>query len=166
MLDSYLQALQDTSIATAIREGATLFPWVECVHVLALTVVIGSVAIMDLRLIGLTWRERGVAQVATAVLPITWSAFVCAVISGGLLFSSNASTYGHNRYFQTKMALMLLAGVNMGVYHLFMSRNAQTWQTSAVTPLRARIAGTFSLCLWIAIVACGRWIGFTLNAPA
>jgi hypothetical protein len=165
LLDLFLQALQDTSIATAIREGATLFPWIECVHVLALTVVIGSIAIVDLRLIGLTSRDRGVAQVTAAVLPITWSAFVCAAISGGLLFSSNATTYGHNGYFQIKMALMLLAGVNMGVYHLFMSLGVQTWQTPAVTPLRARISGTFSLCLWIAIVASGRWIGFTLNAP-
>ncbi|HEY8054090.1 MAG TPA: DUF6644 family protein [Steroidobacteraceae bacterium] len=165
MLDSFLQALQDTSIATAIREGATLFPWIECVHVLALTVVIGSIAIVDLRLIGLTSRDRGVAQVTAAVLPITWSMFACAAISGGLLFSSNATVYGHNRYFQIKMALLLVAGVNMSVYHLFMSSDVQTWRTPAVTPLRARICGTVSLCLWIAIVASGRWIGFTLNAP-
>src|SRR5579862_1642609 len=158
VVDSFLRALQDTPVATAIREGATLFPWIECVHVLALTLVIGSIAIVDLRLVGLTSRDRSVGEVTAAVLPITWSAFVCAAISGALLFSSNATTYGHNRYFQVKMALMLLAGINMGLYHLFISRGAQTWQTIAVTPLRARVSGTLSLCFWIAIAASGRWI--------
>ncbi len=165
MLESVLRTLQDTTFATAIREGATLFPWIECVHVLALTMVIGSIAIVDLRLIGLTSRDRSVAQVTAAVLPITWCAFFCAAISGVLLFSSNATTYGHNRYFQVKMALMLLAGVNMGLYHLFISPGAQRWQTPMATPLRARISGTLSLSLWIAIAASGRWIGFTLDAP-
>ena len=55
-MESFLQALQDTSIATAIREGESLFPWIECVHVLALTLVIGSIAIVDLRLLGLASR--------------------------------------------------------------------------------------------------------------
>ena len=165
MLDAFLQSLQDTSIATAIREGESLFPWIECVHVLALTLVIGSIAIVDLRLIGLTLRDRGVAQTTAAILPVTWSAFVCAAITGGLLFSSNATTYGHNIFFQVKMVLIALAGINMGAYHLFLSRGVEAWQTSAVTPVRARIVGALSLCLWIAVVAFGRWIGFTINAP-
>ncbi|MBS0365951.1 MAG: hypothetical protein JSR67_09035 [Proteobacteria bacterium] len=165
MLDTFLQALQGSSIATAIREGERLFPWIECLHVLALAIVVGSIATVDLRLIGLASRDRGVAQVTAAVLPVTWSAFACAVISGGLLFSSNATTYGHNVYFQVKMALILLAGINMGIFHLFVGREMESWRTAALTPRRAKVAGAVSLCLWIAVVACGRWIGFTINTP-
>jgi hypothetical protein len=165
VLDAFLQSIQDTSIATAIREGESLFPWIECVHVLALTVVIGSIAMVDLRLMGLASRDRGVAQTTAALLPVTWTAFACAAITGGLLFASNATTYGHNIYFQVKMALMALAGVNMGVYHMFISRGPESSHTPTVPPLGARIVGALSLCLWIAIVACGRWIGFTLNTP-
>jgi hypothetical protein len=164
-LDAFLQSIQDTSVATAIREDESLFPWIECAHVLALTLVIGSIAVVDLRLIGLTSRDRGVAQTMAAVLPITWSAFVCAVITGALLFSSNATTYGHNTCFQIKMALIASAGINMGAYHLFLSRGVEAWNTAAVTPMRARIVGALSLCLWIAVVAFGRWIGFTINLP-
>jgi hypothetical protein len=165
LLDTFLQTLQDSAVATAIREGESLFPWIECIHVLALTLVIGSIAIVDLRLIGLTSRDRGVAQTTAGVLPITWAAFVFAVISGGLLFSSNATTYAHNFYFQVKLTLIGTAGINMGVYHLFLSRGVADWHTSASTPLRARIVGVVSLCLWIAIAAFGRWIGFTISAP-
>jgi hypothetical protein len=165
-LDAYLQSLQDTSVATAIREGAALFPWIECLHVLALTLVIGSIAIVDLRLLGLTSKDRGVAQTTAAVLPTTWVAFAFAVLTGTLLFSSNATTYAHNFYFQVKLILIALAGLNMGVYHSFLSRGSDTWHTAQLTPVRARIVGGVSLCLWIAVVAFGRWIGFTISAPA
>jgi hypothetical protein len=157
--------LQDTSIATAIREGETLFPWIECVHVLALTVVIGSIAIVDLRLIGLTSRDRSVVQTTASVLPVTWTAFTFAVITGGLLFASNATTYAHNLYFQVKIALIAMAGINMAAYHLFLNRGADSWHTPQLTPFRARLVGGLSLCLWIAIAAFGRWIGFTINTP-
>jgi hypothetical protein len=160
-----LQALENTSVATAIREGSVLFPWIECVHVLALTLVIGSIAVVDLRLIGVTSRDRGVSYVTATVLPITWTAFVCAFLTGVLMFSSNASTYGSNIYFRIKMALIVLAGINMGVYHLAVNRGVEGWGTAATTPTRARVAGAVSLCLWLGIVAAGRWIGFTINAP-
>jgi len=165
VLDSLLQTLESTSVATAIREGSVLFPWIECVHVLALTLVIGSIAVVDLRLIGVTSRDRGVAYVTAAVLPITWTAFGGAVLTGMLMFSSNATTYGSNLYFRIKMALLVLAGINMGVYHLAVNRGVADWHTADTTPTRARVAGAVSLCLWLGIVAAGRWIGFTINAP-
>ncbi len=165
MLDSLLQTLENTRFATAIREGSVLFPWIECVHVLALTLVIGSIAVVDLRLIGLASRDRGVADVTAAVLPVTWIAFVCAAATGALLFSSNATTYGANVYFRIKMSLLVLAGLNMGVYHLAVNRGVEQWRNAAATPMRARIAGAVSLGLWLSIVAAGRWIGFTINAP-
>ena len=86
-------------------------------------------------------------------------------ITGGLLFSSNATTYAHNFYFQVKIALIAVAGINMAVYHLFLNRGADSWHTPGLTPLRARLVGGLSLCLWIAIAAFGRWIGFTINTP-
>jgi hypothetical protein len=165
MFDSFLQALQDTSIASAIREGDSLFPWIECVHVLALTLVIGSIAMVDLRLLGLRSRNRGVLETTSEVLPITWTAFAFALISGGMMFASNAVAYAHNAFFQAKMALVVFAGLNMLGYHFVVGKNAAAWQTGASTPLTARVVGATSLALWIAIAACGRWIGFTINAP-
>jgi len=165
MPDSLLQFLQDSALATAIREGDLWFPWIECLHVLALTWVVGSIGLVDLRLMGLAARSKSVSETTATVLPITWTAFAAAVITGGLLFSSNASTYAQNVYFQRKVCLILLAGLNMAIYHLWTGRHAGDWMTADATPWRARIVGGLSLGLWIAITACGRWIGFTLNAP-
>jgi hypothetical protein len=165
MLETALQYLQDTRIATAIREGGALFPWIECVHVLALTLVIGSIAIVDLRLLGLRSRDRSVLETTAEALPITWTAFALALVTGGLMFSSNALAYAHNSFFQAKIALIAFAGLNMLGYHVLVGRSAASWHTATLTPLRARLVGGASLALWIAIAACGRWIGFTINAP-
>jgi hypothetical protein len=165
MIDALLESVQDTAVATAIREGDSLFPWIECVHVLALTLVIGSIAIVDLRLLGIRSRDRAVLETTADVLPITWTAFAIALISGGLMFASNAITYAHNAFFQVKMSLLVVAGLNMLGYHLVVGRDASAWRNAATTPLKARVVGGASLALWIAIAACGRWIGFTLNSP-
>jgi hypothetical protein len=81
------------------------------------------------------------------------------------MFASNATAYAHNMFFQAKIALIAVAGSNMAGYHLFIGRNAEGWRTAALTPLKARLVGGLSLALWIAVAACGRWIGFTINAP-
>src|SRR6266568_2021045 len=81
-IDTLLRSLEATSVATAIRENESLFPWVESFHVLAITLVIGSIAIVDLRLMGLASRERAAGRVASEVLRCTWAAFALAAISG------------------------------------------------------------------------------------
>ena len=164
-MNFWLDRLQETAVATAIREGGTLFPWIECVHVLAITLVFGSIAVVDLRLLGWASKDRSVVQTTAAVLPITWCAFALAVLTGSLLFASNAGGYAHNRYFQVKMLMIVLAGLNMAGYHAFFGRGAAGWHTPDLTPLKGRIVGAVSLTIWITVVACGRWIGFTLSAP-
>ena len=164
-IDALLRALEATSLATAIRENESLFPWIESLHVLAITLVVGSIAIVDLRLIGLASLDRAAARLTSDVLPCTWAAFALAVITGSLLFCSNAFNYAHNSYFQAKFIFLSLAGLNMAVFHLGVGRAIAHWGASPqTTPLPARIAGAASLLLWIGVVAFGRWTGFTLHA--
>jgi len=162
-LDVLLRALEATSVATAIREGDFLFPWIEAFHVLAITLVVGSIAIVDLRLLGLASLDRALTRLTADVLPCTWAAFAVAAITGSLLFSSNATGYAHNIQFQAKFIFLALAGINMLIFHFVVSRDIERWATPPhATPLRARIAGAVSLLVWIGVVACGRWVGFTL----
>jgi len=160
-LTELFQRLHDTPWAAAIRENDDAFPWVECAHVLAISLVVGSISVLDLRLLGLAWRDRRVGRVMRDLLPITWCAFAVAVVSGFLLFASNAPTYARNPFLQLKMSLLLLAGVNMAAFHLWARRNLSEWESGPRTPFRARLAGAVSLLVWVSIVAAGRWIGFT-----
>jgi len=162
-LHPILQFLQDTSFATAIREGDSLFPWIECVHVLAITFVVGSIIAVDLRLLGLASRDRRFSRLNAEIVPLTWSAFAVALTSGFLLFSAKAVQYAANLSFELKMALLLLAGLNMAVFQLLTIRGVRAWDSGPATPLSAKLAGGLSLSLWIGVVICGRIIGFTMT---
>ena len=163
-LQSLFQWLYDTPVGAAIRESGTLFPWVESVHVLSITLVVGSISIVDLRLLGLASKSRAVTRLTAEVLPFTWTAFVAAAITGLLLFSSNAVKYSHNTFFIAKMALLVVAFFNMVFFHAITSRGIERWDESPGPPIPVRLAGAFSLILWIAVIVCGRWIGFTMAA--
>lgn len=161
-VDELLHWLKETGFATAIRENGTLFPWIESVHVLSVTVLIGTIGLLELRLIGLTWLNRSVSRVLKDVLPITWSAFAASVLSGFLLFASNAPTYATNTFFLAKLVLLAAAGLNAFGFHAFVERSIAKWDSAARTPIPARVSGIFSLLMWVGIVVCGRWVGFTL----
>jgi hypothetical protein len=131
------------------------------VHVLALTTVLGSIAILDLRLLGWASRDRPVGRVLEDVLPCAWTAFAVALASGVLLFSSNARTYAHNSFFLAKLVLLLLLGVNTAVFHAGAGGRMGQWESATRPPAGARIAGALSMVLWLAVTVCGRWVGFT-----
>jgi hypothetical protein len=163
MIEAFCQWLHDTAWAETIRANELLFPTFESLHVLAITLVLGSIAVVDLRLLGFTSRNRPVTQLIREVLPVTWVAFGVAVLTGGTLFASNAVEYSHNFPFQMKMLLMLLAGLNMVVFHFVTYRGIGQWDEALRPPPAARVAGAVSISLWIGIVAFGRWIGFTIG---
>jgi len=159
-IERFMAWLQDLWLPTQIRESAWIFPTIETVHVFALTLVVGSIFTVDLRLLGVAHRDRPFSQLAREMLPWTWSGFVVAAIAGALMFTSKALTYFVNIPFRIKMLCLVLAGINMLMFHWIGVRHLPRWDASSPPP-RARFAGAVSLLLWTTIVATGRWIGFT-----
>jgi len=126
--------------------------------------VVGTISIVDLRLLGVASLDLTVRRVMRDVIPYTWGAFAMAAITGSLMFSSDAVHYSHNRLFQGKLVLLALAGLNMAVFHLAGVRDIERWDTgTGHTPTAARVAGAISLAIWIGVVALGRGIGFTMH---
>ncbi|MGO9829080.1 MAG: DUF6644 family protein [Myxococcaceae bacterium] len=160
----WLEWLYATGWAASIRENEYAFPWIEGVHVLAITLVVGSISVVDLRLLGVAWRDRPVRRVLRDVLPVTWTAFGLAVTSGFLLFASNAPAYARNPFLKAKLCLLVLAGVNMALFHGWARRSLAQWEAAPLSPWRARLAGAVSLLCWVSVVAVARWIGFTMNS--
>jgi Family of unknown function (DUF6644) len=159
-----ISVVENSSLADNIRENDLLFPLIESVHVLAICLVVGSILTVDLRLVGLASTNRPVSRVTRGILPLTWGAFVVAVASGGLLFISNATKYLGNGFFIAKIVLIGVAGLNMAIFHVLSAKDMPLWENEARLPLSARLAGSLSILLWVAVVACGRWIGFTMQA--
>ena len=152
--------LEESALGITMTESEWLFPTVETLHVLALALVIGSISMLDLRLIGVANRDRGVIELTQDTLPWTWSAFLVAAITGALMFVSGATTYYDNGPFRIKLILLALAGLNMAVFHLTANRRVESWNHTLPTPRAARISGGLSLLFWIGVVVAGRWIGF------
>lgn len=154
---------ENSTLADNIRENDLLFPLIESVHVVAICLVVGSILAVDLRLLGFASINRPLSRVTAGILPLTWGAFVIAVASGGLLFISNATKYLGNGFFVAKLCLIGVAGLNMAIFHFISARDLPLWESQTRPPLPARLAGGASIVLWIAVVACGRWIGFTMQ---
>lgn len=162
-LHSLAAALQDTAAGRFVAVSAWAFPTLEALHVLCLTTVFGTVALVDLRLMGLAFRDRRITALSAEVLPFTWAAFAGALLTGSLLLSSQATVYLANPAFRWKMLMLALAGLNMMVFHLVTWRRVQAWDGRRDPPFAVRIAGLVSMALWIGVVVFGRWIGFTLQ---
>jgi len=156
-------ALEASPVGQYIQASSWAFPTIETVHVIAFVTVVGTIAVMDLRLLGVASHRWPVTSISNDTLPWTWGAFVVAMVSGSLLFVSKASEYVVNANFQWKMILIVLAGVNMAVFHVFTWRSVHKWDTDTAVPLGGKIAGGLSLFLWILVVFFARAIGFTLD---
>jgi hypothetical protein len=163
-LEALLAIVEAWPISAAMRGEMPgtewLFPIIETLHVMALTLVVGSIAMMDLRLLGVASRNSAVSRLSNEVLPWTWTAWSAAAVFGTLMFIAKAGTYTGNLQFRLKFVFMGLAAVNMLVFHLGAFRQVARWD-SGEPPMSARVAGALSLSLWIGVVFFGRWVGFT-----
>src|ERR1700694_3383102 len=113
---AFCQWLERTSIGTAVRESLWLFPVIETVHIFGIILLVGATSILDLRLMGLTFRDEPVSRLAQRFLPWAWAGFLIQVTTGLLLFSSEATKMYGNLGFEIKMLLILVAGIKAFVF--------------------------------------------------
>ena len=156
-----IQSIEASAIGEWMRGNVQAMPWVNALHVICITTVFGSILVVDLRLLGLLDRARAVTRVSAEMLRFTWIAFVGAVLTGGLYFAANASTYWFNMAFRFKMLAILAAGVNMLVFQFFTYRGVGSWDRGAMPPRAAKIAAALSILIWTSVIVLGRVIGFT-----
>jgi hypothetical protein len=156
-----LKFLEDSSLATRIRNGLWLFPLIESTHVFALAMVFGTIVVIDLRLLGITSRQRPFQRMASEILKWTWGAFALAALTGTLMFITNARVYYDNFYFRAKMLLLVLAGLNTLVFEMTAGRTKERWGSAHSVPPAGKAAAALSLATWISIIVMGRLIGFT-----
>ena len=153
--------LEASSIGVDIRESSVLFPVIEGLHVLGLSVSVGLILISDLRLAGVLLHKRTAREVWSNFLPWLVPGFILMAITGGLLFWSHAYAAYQSYAFRAKLSLLILAGVNAAVYHLTVYRRMNEWDTASVPPAGARFAGWASVVLWVCIITMGRIMAYT-----
>lgn len=162
-MQSLMEWLESTSPAVFIHDNAWAFTTVQVIHVFAISLVVATISMVDLRLLGLASTKRPFIELARGILPYTWAAFIVAVAAGSLLFMSRATDYYVHPIFLIKMLLIVLAGINMLVFEFGTVRGAADWNLKPMPPLPARLAGGISLSCWILVVVFGRLTDFAIT---
>jgi len=158
-----LKSLEESGLATRIRDSVFLFPMIESTHVIGLALVFGTIAIIDLRLLGIASTQRSFRRMASDILKWTWGAFALTALTGSLMFITNASVYYHNVFFRMKMLLLVLTGINMLFFELTAGRTIHGWDQAPSAPRAGKAVAALSLAMWIGIICMGRLIGFTTS---
>jgi hypothetical protein len=150
-------ALQESALGHAMRSSPLLYPLAEILHILGFVVLVGSILVLDLRLLGLA-RGLPLQPLARFLLPLSRVGFALAVAMGILLFSADASHVVRNPAFQVKALLIALALVNVAIAHAGPWRGLAGWEREA--PVAARLTAAGSLVLWLGAVCAGRLIAY------
>ena len=152
--------VESTSGSVALHESIWMYPIVESVHVLTLCLFLGMTVMIDLRLLGASFTEMPVSQVYRRLAPWMFAGFTIMVMSGAMLFYAVPVKTYLNIFFRLKMTFLLMAGINVAVFHFSTSRTMPRWDLNRRPPVYVRLAGGLSLALWAAIAVCGRMIAY------
>jgi hypothetical protein len=151
-------AIEASALAQALRDSLWLYPVVLFAHILGVALLFGSIAVLDLRLIGI-WKKAPVKALAGQVLPWSAGSFLLIVPSGLALFAANATDVIASPVFTVKMSLIMAAGLNAAVFHALTFPSVKVWDAPEMRvlgpPPSARVAGALSLTLWASVIACG-----------
>jgi uncharacterized membrane protein (DUF485 family) len=158
-----LGALEASGLGQAMRESLWLYPAVEIVHIVGIGLLFGSIAILDLRLLGFS-RIISAKRLARHVLPWTAAAFLLIVPSGFMMFTAHASDFISSPVFAVKMCLILAAGVNAALFYTIVFPGVGVWDSEEMRklgpPPSARACAAASLLIWISVIACGRLLAY------
>lgn len=156
----FLGWLAATELSQAMRTSRWLYPIVEIFHILGFVLLVGSVAMFDLRLLGWS-RLLPVQGLGRHLLPWSVGALALIVPAGLMMFSAHPHEFVENRIFLLKLALIAAAGLNAALFHAGIYRSVARWGVGVTAPLPARLHALASLALWIAVIACGRLLAYT-----
>ena len=158
MLRAFCDWLSNTPISMAIQDAFWVIPTVQTVHIASIAVVMASMAMLDLRLVGIFSTGQSVDTVAHRFLPWVWAAVLVLLATGSILIIGEPGRELLNAMFWLKMSMLACVLIITGTFqYLLRSNGSAFWERRR---LAAALVGIVSLLLWISIVAAGRWIAY------
>jgi len=142
------EALQHAGWVTTLAESRPLYGLVSIVHFSSVFLSVGTIVLLDLRILGIAARSLAASALAEQLRPWTWTGFGAVVISGFLLFAVDASDFATVTPFRVKLLVVVLAMISA----LAIQRSVATWEPSGVVPTTARLAALVSLILWLGAI--------------
>ena len=162
MLDGFIHWLGATSASRVIQREFWIIPTVQIAHILAISVVLASMAMFDLRLLGLAGKRNSIASLSRRFMPWLWRALIVLAVSGSILIVGEPKRALGNVFFELKMC-MLAAAIALTIGFQFILRRDLAEGGADLAPSHAgaaKITGLLSLALWVGIAVAGRLIAY------
>jgi hypothetical protein len=156
----FCEWLAATRGSVALHESLFMYPLVESTHVLTLCLFAGTAMLLDLRLLGLMLVRVPASEVLDRLLPWTKAGFFVMVVTGALLFYAIPVRTYQSIFFRIKVVMLILAGINVLVFHRRTEPTIGAWDLAPATPRGARVAAAASLALWAGVIVAGRMIAY------
>ena len=159
-LVNLFQWLQDTAFSTWLRESNWPFPIIETVHILGLSLSVGTVMWIDLRLLGLGTSRFRVSEIVGQLEAWAIRGFGVMFVSGLLLFVAEPMKCYSTTSFRLKALMLVLTWLNVWYFHAKVYPSVAHWDEAAVLPWKPKVVGSVSLVLWFGIIVAGRWTAY------
>ncbi|MGA7793658.1 MAG: DUF6644 family protein [Candidatus Acidiferrales bacterium] len=139
------EALEQSALVRTLGETGWMYASVSVVHYLTMFWFIGSMAVVDLRVMGLAARKRNLTELAEQLYPWAWTGLAVAVISGFLMFATAAGDWAPDPVFHVKLGMILISIV----FAILVQRGAPKWAAAPEIPTSAKVIAAIALLLWI-----------------
>lgn len=159
-LRSWFEWVNEFPSSIALRESLYGYPILLTAHVVTMCLFAGLIVMMDLRLVGLAYRETPASQVQRRLFPWQMLGMALSSVTGLLLFYGQPMRFYGKVFFWVKMTLMGLAGINALAFHFRTYRSVASWDADPVAPFGARLAGALSIALWAGVIVFGRLVAY------
>jgi len=154
--------LENTAFAVSLKESAYMFPVVEGTHLLGMSVSVGLIILLDLRLLRLAFPTEPVSRIMRQVGPWMVAGFGLVFATGLALFAANATAAYVNWFFRLKLALVVVAGLNAAYYQVVYFPKMAQWDMAAQVPRGPRVVAAISIACWVLVIAFGRTMAYEL----
>ena len=161
MLRAFADWLGNTPLSSVFQNHAWVIPTSQSIHILAVSVVFASACLMNTRILGLGTRGRTVSQLSNAVLPWMWRALVVLLLTGFVQTVAEPVRQFVTPAFWAKMVMIVIVATMTALYAGVLRRHGAAWDNASSRPSAAKVFAVVSTLLWLAIIACGRFIGYT-----
>jgi hypothetical protein len=165
MLESFAAWLAGTPLTAYIQNEAWVVPTVQVVHILAITVIMGAVAIVNLRVLGVIERGQSIAALTGRFAPPAMVALLVLAATGFLMIAGEPTRAIFRYVFWAKMAMIVVVVLLTAALLAGLKASGAASDPAARAPAPYRVLAVVGLCIWLAIIVAGRWIGYAQGWP-
>ena len=167
-MNALLLGLAETIDGGALQAGALWAlrsipgfpPLIQTVHILGIAAIMGSVVMINLRMLGLALPSQSLPEMNRRLMPWLWWALVANLVSGGFFLFARPYRYFDNPVFLWKLAFLVPAIIVSYLVYMLSIRSEDSWSPTVMRRASCKIVALLSLGLWVMTAMAGRWIAY------